>query len=590
MLYPIQNDARNKLDLSGIWDFQTDPEEIGESEAWYRGLPNPRAISVPGSWNDQFIDLENYLGLSWYWKKTYIPETWKNQKVFIRVGSANYFAKVFLNGVEIGAHEGGHLPFVFEITDHIRWNEENVIAISIENHLKPTRVPSGNMASALSMMTSFLNTTFDFFPFSGLHRQVVLFSLPKIHIDDVTVKTDIENTKGVVRITARLNLPETIEGKLVLTGENADIDLPLAFSDGVAETTIEVEDARFWSDKDPYLYQLSLWALDDHYALKIGIRTIAVENGNILLNGEPVELNGFGRHEDFYASGAGLNLPLLVKDYELMRWTGANSFRTSHNPYSEEDMQMADELGFLVIDETPAVSLQFDNEENVTIRKQICLQQLDELIDRDKNHPSVVMWCVANEPMPANIHMAGGRGDANKPDPKELMGKAFLDSLMDHARSLDDTRLVTLTLVLNGPHSWIENCDVLCLNRYWGWYVMGGHLDSALSHCEKEVDAIWQEFQKPIVFTEFGAEGIAGLHGLSTKMWSEEYQADLIERHLILAEQKPYICGMQIWNFADFAAVQSMMRVGGMNHKGVFTRTREPKMAARVLRKYWKKS
>ena len=122
-----------------------------------------------------------------------------------------------------------------------------------------------------------------------------------------------------------------------------------------------VPDARLWSDKDPYLYDLTVNSNDDQYSLKVGIRTIAVDGGKVLLNGRPVKLNGFGRHEDFPATAKALNLPLIVKDYQLMRWTGANAYRTSHYPYSEEEMQMADRQGFLIIDEIPAVSLQMSD-------------------------------------------------------------------------------------------------------------------------------------------------------------------------------------------------------------------------------------
>ena len=178
-----------------------------------------------------------------------------------------------------------------------------------------------------------------------------------------------------------------------------------------------------------------------------------MQGEQILLNGKPVQLNGFGRHEDFIASGKGLNLPLMVKDYQLMRWTGANSYRTSHYPYSEEEMQLADREGFLIIDEIPAVSLQFENDENMRrCGLRMCLQQIDELIARDKNHPSVVMWCVANEPLPANSAHCG-RSVARTKTLRWRAGKAFLETLLRRARELDPTRLVTLVTVMGGPES-----------------------------------------------------------------------------------------------------------------------------------------
>lgn len=145
MLYPVQNDTRNVIDLSGIWDFRPDPEETGEQQGWPSGLAELRPMAVPGSWNEQYEDLFNYFGLRWYVKRAYVPASWKDQRVFIRAGSACYFAAVYVNGVKVGTHEGGHLPFAFDITEHIVWNRENVIAIIVENHLKPMRVGGLNM-------------------------------------------------------------------------------------------------------------------------------------------------------------------------------------------------------------------------------------------------------------------------------------------------------------------------------------------------------------------------------------------------------------------------------------------------------------
>lgn len=588
MLYPIQNDFRNKLDISGIWDFQTDPDEIGAENGWFNGLPESRPMAVPGSWNEQYEDIFNYFGLAWYVKRSYIPKSWQGDRVFIRVGSACYFGTVYVNGQEVGSHEGGHLPFQFDITDLVKWEEENVIAISVENELKPTRVPSGNMGSgmmeAASIMMGYPATTYDFFPFAGLHRPVVLYSVPQTHIEDITVTTGFNGGEGWVQVKTQIN-GNTPKGSLILEGGPESIESQIEFENGFAEATLKVPAARLWSDKDPYLYDLTITTETDRYSLKIGIRTIEVQGHQILLNGQPVQLNGYGRHEDFYASGKGLNLPLMVKDYQLMRWTGANSYRTSHYPYSEEEMMLADREGFLIIDETPAVSLQFDNEENMAERYRTCLQQIDELITRDKNHPSVVMWSVANEPMPPDMmaRFTGGKVD----EVKDQGSKEFLHGMVAHARQLDPTRPITIVGVMGGPTEWLETCDVACINRYWGWYMQGGELDKGIAMIDQELDDLWEIWEKPIIVTEFGTDTQPGLHGHPAVMWTEEYQAEFIRGYLEVAAQKDFVAGMQVWNFADFAAVQSIMRVGGMNMKGIFTRARQPKMAAHVLRDFW---
>lgn len=581
MLFPQQNLSRNKLELSGIWDFRIDPDQIGESQAWYNGLNDVRPIAVPGSWNEQYEDLYNYLSLAWYVKSTNMPRSWQGERVFLRVGSASYFGTVYINGVKIGSHEGGHLPFSFEITDYIHWESDNTIAISVENELKPARVPSGNMETPLLPVASFPKTTYDFFPFAGIHRPVVLYSVPQTFIEDIVVVTDINEFDGTLKITVRLNAEIETEGALQIKGGDSLIESKLFFQDGLATSELTVLNATFWSDKTPFLYDLTIRVEHDQYTLKIGIRKILIEGGQILLNGNPVKLNGFGRHEDFIASGKGLNLPLLIKDYQLMRWTGANSYRTSHYPYSEEEMQLADQQGFLIINEIPAVSLQFEEDKNIALRLRMCLQQIDELIARDKNHASVVMWSVANEPMMPKL-------SSDVEDKAAIAkGKDFLDALIGRVRELDPTRPVTISTLMGSPPSWIEQCDVISLNRYWGWYIQGGELDKALVLFGQELDTVWEAWHKPIIVTEFGADTVAGMHGHPDLMWTEEYQAQLIKGHLKIAAQKDYIAGMQVWNFADFAAVQSVMRVGGINMKGVFTRTRTPKMAAHVLRKFW---
>ena len=590
MLYPIQNAVRNKLDLSGIWDFRTDPDATGEAQGWSNGLPDPRPMAVPGSWNEQYEDLFGYLDLAWYVKQVYVPTLWKGQRIFLRVGSAVYFATLYLNGVKVGTHEGGHLPFAFDITDAIKWGEENTIAISVENVLKPDRVPSGNMpGSSMSMFASTPKTTYDFYPFAGIHRPVVLYAVPQTYIEDITVVTEIAGTDGVVKVSVKLNTPTAGQGMVQLKGGDATAQAQLTFVAGVAQTTLTIPDAHLWSDQDPYLYDLVVTAQEDAYALKVGIRTIAVEGGQILLNGQPVKMNGYGRHEDFIASGKGLNLPLLVKDYQLMRWMGANAYRTSHYPYSEEEMQMADREGFLIIDEIPAVSLQMADEANSPERLRMCLQQIEEMIARDKNHPAVVMWCVANEPMHAGVGI-GALGDNDMSiEAANMPGKLFLDAELARARELDPTRLVTIVTVMGGPQNWMEKCDVVCMNRYWGWYTLGGQMDIARQKLEAELDQVWGRWHKPIIMTEFGADTMPGYHGHPDVMWTEEYQAEYIRFHLEVAEARDFVAGMQVWNFADFAAVQSIARVGGLNHKGVLTRTRAPKMAAHVLREFWTK-
>ena len=590
MIYPQQNDKRNLLDLSGIWDFQVDPDEVGESEGWFRGLETSRPMAVPSSWNDIYDDIRDYMGVAWYVTESYVPNSWQGEEVKIRIGSANYAAKVWINGDLVGQHEGGHLPFEFDVTEQISWGGPNTIAIQVENHLTATRVPAGNVQSVLSgFMRNYPATTFDFFPYCGLHRAVQLYSVPKKSISDVTVTTEIDGPNGTVTVVVASD--GATSGAISLTGQGTTGTAALIFHQGVARAKVAVADARLWCPDDPYLYDLTVTldapngAVQDRYTLQVGIRTIAVDGGTILLNGQPIFLKGFGKHEDFAVCGRANFNPLVVKDYALLKWIGANSYRTAHYPYSEEQMMMADREGILIIDEIPNVSLQFEGgEEAVAERLRVCKQQMSELIARDKNHPSVIMWSIANEPMPLDMmkRFMGG-----EPEPVDPASTAFFQELYDLCRREDPTRLVTLVGVMGGPVEWLAAADVACLNRYYGWYAQSGQLAEGQKMLEQELDALYDQLGKPMIVTEFGTDTIAGNHSHPPDMWSEEYQVDFIRRYLDVAAARSFMAGMHIWNFADFKTAQATMRAESMNHKGVFTRDRQPKMAAHFLHERW---
>jgi beta-glucuronidase len=591
-LFPQQNVFRNTLNLSGIWKFKKDTLGMGEKEGWYNGLKDSRSIAVPGSWNDQFNDSHNYLNLAWYETETYIPSGWKSEKIFIRVGAATYAAKLWINGVPLGQHEGGQIPFSFEISSLVKWDSSNRISIQIENILKPDRVAPGNVKDG--PFKSYPGANYDFFPYAGLNRAVWLYTVPKVaFIKDITIKTNFESTTGVVELEVEKE-GKVKNGVVVISGAGTKIEIPFAFSGDAGIAKVEIPNVRLWSPEDPYLYKVSVILGDknhptDRYELETGVRTISLTEKEILLNGKPIYLKGFGKHEDFPIFGRGTAYPVMIKDFELMKWTGANSFRTSHYPYDEEFYKMADREGFLIIDEIPAVGLFFyDEAANVSERENICKQYIDELITRDKNHPSVIMWCVANEPFPKNLGGGDFTGIAKETGESDIAMK-FLGGLIQRAKGQDPTRLAVLVGVMGGPSEWAGLSDVICINRYWGWYTNVGDLPTALKYFSGEMDMLHKKFNKPVLITEFGADAIAGMHASEDELYSEEYQVKLIKSFLDVADTKDYVVGMHVWNFADFRTGQSLMRVGGMNLKGVFTQDRKPKMAAHFLRERWQK-
>jgi beta-glucuronidase len=591
-LFPQQNDLRNTLNLSGIWWFKKDSTQVGEKEGWHNGLshsgmPGAWSIAVPGSWNEQFTDSRDYLGMVWYEKETFVPSTWKGQRIFIRIGSATYAAKLWINGKLVGSHQGGNLPFAFDISPFISWGVANRISIQIENMLKPNRVPTGNVIGG--PFTNFPKSNYDFFPYAGLHRDVWLYSVPSVaSIKDITVRTDFTNTTGRVELMVDTE-GKASKGTVIISGGGKHYETPFSVAGNTATATISIPDVRLWSPDDPYLYQVEIRLGDaktvlDRYTLEAGVRTISTNDKQLLLNGKPIFLKGFGKHEDFPIFGRGSANPVIVKDFALMKWTGANSFRTSHYPYDEEYMRMADREGFLVIDEIPAVGLYFHGDTTELAQRQaMCKQYINELITRDKNHPSVIMWCVANEPFPSNLSLTGGAAGREA----SLQSIAAFKELFKLVKQRDKTRLATLVGVMGGPAEWVGLGDVLCINRYYGWYTHTGELSAAAKLLSAELDALHKRFNKPVIITEFGADTYPGIHAEEPEMYTEEFQTNFIKAYLDVAATKNYIAGMHIWAFADFKTGQGVIRFGGMNFKGVFTRDRKPKAAAHFLRSRW---
>lgn len=566
MLYPQRNKYRQFIDLSGFWDFRFDINNDGLKENWLSGFDKSQPIAVPASWNDQFADNRDFLGPAWYQIRFEKPWGWDDKKIFLRFGSVNYISDVWLNEELVGHHEGGHLPFEYDVSDRIL--NENLLVVRVDGRLKEEYVPPKGRG-----LGNYPETNFDFYPFCGIHRPVLLYAIPDEGIKDITVITSIKETLGILDIKLKSSGIIGAIARCTLKGFETELIEEFKIEQGVQEIRVELKDAKFWDTNNPNLYDLNIEIVKDNlildsYSLKVGVRTIEVKGDHLLLNGKPVYLKGFGRHEDFPITGRGYVPAVIIKDYSLMEWIGTNSFRTSHYPYSEQMMDMADRLGFLVIDEIPAVGLTF-NRTVIERELELCSQYIQELIARDKNHPSVIMWSLANEPH------------------SSVKSKDFFKNLYDIARNLDKSRPITVVNMMGVREKAFEFCDVLCINRYYGWYLRPGKIDEACESLSDEMDKLYERYHKPILLSEFGTDTIPGWHSQPLEMFSEEYQAEFIEKYIEVCRSKPYVIGEHIWNLCDFKTSQGITRMGGMNYKGIFTRDRRPKMAAHLLRKLW---
>ena len=591
MLYPKTTLTRRRISMDGMWKFCLDEKAVGEKEGWMDGIPGEEMIPVPASFQDFYTekDIREYTGDFWYETDFFVPGEWEGREILLRFGAATHRAGVYVNGILITEHEGGFLPFSADVTTVVRYDSYNKVVVKVNNELNCTNIPCGETIT-LPNGKKMSKPYFDFFNYAGLQRSVYLLAVPRESVVDFDLDYAIHGKNAEVSYQVRTNGEHAVQLEL-LDAEGSCV----AQKDG-KEGVLYVENAHLWQVRNAYLYRLRIRIMDgeeliDEYEQEIGIRTVKVEGTDILINGEPVYLKGFGKHEDSDIVGRGFSIGIMKRDFELMKWIGANSFRTSHYPYSEEIYQMADREGFLIIDEVPAVGMfqslmnfmeastgkqtAFFEKETTPVLLKAHLRAIEEMIARDKNHPSVVAWSLLNEPETTN--------EAAVPYFKEVF---------DLANKLDmQKRPRTFALIMN---SLPDTCkcyqfsDIIALNRYYGWYMKGGYeICVAEELFRKEMDA-WKEkkLNKPFIFTEYGADTLASEHKLPSVMWSQEYQDEYLKMTHEVFDSYDFIKGEQIWNFADFQTTEGIMRVNG-NKKGVFTRQRQPKDIAYKLKERW---
>ncbi|HEX7071772.1 MAG TPA: beta-glucuronidase [Rhodothermales bacterium] len=597
MLYPQNNAFRAALDLGGFWRFRPDPEGVGRADGWASAsLPDSgtHLIAVPGSWNEQLaeVGLMNYVGQGWYETDVSAPSHLvRDHRLWLYVAAADHRAEVWLNGRSVGTHEGGYVPFEVDLTDAWRTDAPNRLTICVDSALTMTTLPQNvdpaeppYDSPAYERRHLFPPTRFDFFPYGGLTRSVWLCAIPRQRIERIRIDSSLD---GVVRMRVEGGDAGSRLEVEVLDRDDRSVAIASApVEEGTTSVEMRLKSVRRWSPSDPYLYTVRVRLVSskgtpiDGYDEQFGIREIRTEGGQLLLNGEPLYLVGYGKHEDYPVMGRGQFRPAYLRDFELMRWSGANSFRTSHYPYDEEVIRLADRLGFLVIDEVPAVSLGFwsDRFEDLAPLLEMHKRALSELIARDANHPSVISWSIVNE---ANLW--------SEPHYRNPASVRYFREVYDHVKALDETRPVTAIIIpAHSPDDpALEACDVIGINRYFGWYTEPVDLDYAASRLGTEMDLLFERYGKPILVSEFGADAVPGAHSTTAQFFTEEFQTALIETYCRVADARPFCAGTHVWNFADFRTPQHFRRVI-YNLKGVFTRTREPKRAAFFLREYWR--
>jgi beta-glucuronidase len=590
MLRPQRNRYRDLLPLDGLWTFRADPEDHGEALGWPAGFDAEADVAIPGSINEQLAErgYRDYIGAIWLSTRFAVPAHFAGKRLALRFGSADLRATFWLNGVLLGEHALSFLPANFALGDRVAAGDEALLVIRLDGRLDAAHpLPGIDVQTYRDERRPrdevYPPVRYDFFPYLGLHRSPQLVAEPALGLHRLWVETDFDPETGTGVAHTTVSAPIDGELRLILrdaAGQRIANASARLRSGEEHRVELRLSHASPWSPVSPKLYCLTVTLHDgddeiDAYALDIGFRRVRVVGSALELNGEAVELRGFGMHEDFPVVGKAHLPALMVKDFELLRWVGANSFRTSHYAYAEEVLDMADRRGFLVISEVASVNLDFRRVGDSTLPRHCAM--IDAQIARDRSHPCVIAWSLTNEP--------GYLAEADY----KTRSDTYFAALFAHARSLDASRPLTGANV-GGRHGdddpLYAHCDFLMLNRYVGWYEAPAQLDRATEMVEAELDRLAARYGKPMLISEFGADAVAGMHASGDQLFTEEFQARFIAAYWRLIAKHPAVIGGHIWNFADFRTAQHHRRVM-LNHKGVFTRTRDPKLAAWTLRRIW---
>jgi beta-glucuronidase len=570
----IQNaPARQGVSLNGPWHAIVDPYESGyydyryqpQADGGYGANTKPQSksdlieydfataglLQVPGDWNTQRPELMLYEGTVWYQRDFDITIP-PGHRVFVWFGAANYRAMVFLNGVKVGEHEGGFTPFQFEITGKVR-EKGNVLIVKVDDQRKQEFIPT--------VMTDWWN-------YGGLTRAVRLIDVPGTFVQDYSIQLE-KGSQTRVAGWVRLNGAELGQKVIIRIPEAGIARTFTPDATGLARVAFEAR-LDLWSPERPKLYDVTVEAGVDRVTDRIGFRSIEAKGRDLLLNGKPVFLRGVSIHAEApFRAGRVYSEADARTLFQWAKEVDCNFVRLPHYPHDEVMTRLADELGLLVWSEIPVYwTISWENPE--TLRK--AEQQLAEMISRDKNRASVILWSVANETP---------RGDARL---------KFLTTLAERARALDSTRLITAalethyadpkTIVVEDPLG--QFLDVVSCNEYIGWY----------DGLPEKIDTIaWQTpYEKPFVLSEFGADAQAGRHGDDMTRFTEEYQANVYRGQVAMFKRIPFLNGTIPWVLVDFrsprrplAGIQDFY-----NRKGLFSDRGERKAAFYIMRDYYK--
>jgi len=564
-------EGRKTVSLNGQWQTIIDPYETGYYDYRYQPSANgyfkdakpksksdlieydfdtSESLAVPGDWNTQKERLLLYEGTIWY-RKSFDYQRKPNTRLFVYFGAANYVADVYLNGEKLGRHEGGFTPFNFEVTNLLR-DKANSLVVKVDNQRRRDGVPT-------------LNT--DWWNYGGLTREVKLIETPATFVQDYFIQLQ-KGSREQISGWARLNGNQLKQNVTVRIPEARVNKSFTTDASGYAAISFNA-DLTLWSPDNPKLYEVLVETETDRVKDLIGFRSIETRGPEILLNGKPTFLRGVSIHEEApFRGGRAYSREDAITLLGWAKELGCNFVRLAHYPHNEFMVREADRLGIMVWSEIPVYwtilwenPATFDNAQ----------AQLTEMIARDKNRAAVIVWSMANETPIGEARLS------------------FLRKLVERAKSLDSTRLISAALerhyldeqteMIDDPLG--EYLDVLGCNEYVGWY----------DGLPEKADRLeWKtKYQKPLIMSEFGGDALYGKHGDALTRWTEEYQENLYQHQVKMLKRISFLRGTCPWILMDFRSPRRPLP--GIqdfhNRKGLISDRGEKKKAFYVMQQYY---
>ena len=566
--------ARPSINLCGQWNYIVDPLENGYYD--YRRKPwetngffenkkpsNPSELveydfdtspqmNIPTDWNTADDKFFFYEGTIWF-KKSFNYQHKAGKRAILYFGAVNYDAKVYVNGLKMGEHQGGFTPFNFDVTEVLK-DGDNFVIVKVDNKREQDNVPTVN---------------FDWWNYGGITREVLLAEVPDTYIEDYYIQLAKSNA-GLIEGWVKLNAAQT--------GVEVTVDIPelklkqtlKTGADGKAQFSVKAK-PELWSPENPKLYKVYVSKADEQLEDEIGFRTIETRGRQILLNGKPVFLRGVSIHEEApFRQGRAWS---EADAHTLLSWAkelGCNYVRLAHYPHNEHMVREAEKMGIMVWSEIPVYwTISWENPDTYRNAE----AQLRDEITRDRNRCAIIIWSVANETP---------HGEARD---------KFLSSLAKYCHDNDPVRLVSMamevTSVTSGNLNRLQDnmhqyVDVVSFNEYVGWY-----RDTKAAR-----NMVWEiPYEKPAIISEFGGGALQGWHGSADQRFTEEFQEDLYKANVDMFERIEGLAGTSPWILMDFRSPRRQLYgvQDFFNRKGLVSEKGVKKLAFYVMQEWYAK-